>query len=419
MNLKVIFLVFLIIVTSLPLLIRESRASTPAGTITYSAGTDTISVVGANSTHPAEFLDLYNADVAGGWNQVTKLGNDQFLIDCKLEIGNGSATTYFTDTFKEITFASGAVAADAHLIRVKGYATFTLGYLLDADAKVGGRGCTINDLTDNNHRVITGDLYSHVYLYGSTFYGQANRQLALYLDDNKIYNCLSVRSVYPYSMNADINNFQTVESKYGIYSSGGNLSRLTILNAYSYGVMFGSGVNTNLTDPYVRNSGTTTVYCYNNALDNGFINADFDEWTFTYAGTSTGEVYRMITLNLYVLNGALTDFVEDANVTLSHDGSVFGSWLSNSTGQIPQQTITYGFYNSTGGNTMYGGTPWTLTITHPDWQTYTSVFYPYSKIEWSISMQDTTTENNNILLSGLFVGVLCFAGFIVYIKRGN
>lgn len=70
--------------------------------ITYNAGTDTITVTAGTAGTPNTFTDIYNADVAGSWGQVTKTGN-MFVFSAKLQIGDGSTATYLHDTFKKVT----------------------------------------------------------------------------------------------------------------------------------------------------------------------------------------------------------------------------------------------------------------------------------------------------------------------------
>lgn len=426
MNLKVAFLIVLIIITLLPLLIRDSHASTPAGTITYSAGTDTITVIGANSSHPAEFLDLYNADVAGGWGgQVVLQGVNQFQIDCRLVLGNGSAATYFTDTGKQVTWLASAVSGNyQRLITITSGAVLTLGVLNSAVNKGTSKGVSIQSY-DTNYCVMidASGSTSVVNLYSCSFAKVSDNDG--YLGGTATgasitaYNCLFSRVIL-WSQNVPVwNVYNGYCALQGLDSSTGTFNGFTVQSSTYAFTYSGSYISSDLTvtNAVTRNCTKTFDLSGVGAYDINMVDPDFDAWAFTWSGTNTATVNRQYSFNLFVLNGALTDFVEDANVTLSHDGAVVGSWLTNSTGQVDTQILTYGFYNQTGGDTMYGGTAWTLTITHPDWETYTSAFYPYSKIEWSISMQDTTTTNNNMLLAGLMVGTLCFAGFIVYIKR--
>ncbi len=69
--------------------------------ITYNAGTDTITVTAGTAGAPNTFTDIYNADVAGGWGQVTKTSN-LFVFSAKLQVGDGSTATYLHDTFKKV-----------------------------------------------------------------------------------------------------------------------------------------------------------------------------------------------------------------------------------------------------------------------------------------------------------------------------
>ena len=70
--------------------------------ITYNAGTDTITVTAGTAGAPNTFTDIYNADVAGAWGQVTKTGN-MFVCDCFVEVGDGSTETHLYDQFKKLT----------------------------------------------------------------------------------------------------------------------------------------------------------------------------------------------------------------------------------------------------------------------------------------------------------------------------
>ena len=103
------------------LIVLMSISLASAG-ITYNGGTDTITVAGnatfCTEVSPCDFDDIYNADVAGGWGQVTKQASIQFYITAHLYIGDGSAT-WFKDTNKDILMDAGSatkihVLANAH-----------------------------------------------------------------------------------------------------------------------------------------------------------------------------------------------------------------------------------------------------------------------------------------------------------------
>ena len=72
--------------------------------ISYDAGTDTITVTAGTEAVPITFTDIYNADVAGAWGQVTKTGN-MFVFDCKLAVGGCKHSNipcrYFQESYTE------------------------------------------------------------------------------------------------------------------------------------------------------------------------------------------------------------------------------------------------------------------------------------------------------------------------------
>ncbi len=77
--------------------------------ITYAGGILTISHNGAGNkgyTFALGFVpeDLYNADVAGGWGVIHKLGDNQYKIDCNVWVGGDSHTTYFKCLKQQILF---------------------------------------------------------------------------------------------------------------------------------------------------------------------------------------------------------------------------------------------------------------------------------------------------------------------------
>ncbi len=100
--------------------------------ITYNAGTDTITVTGGTAGAPNTFTDIYNADVAGGWGQVTKT-NNIFVFSAKLQVGDGSTATHLYDEFKKVTLNE--------IWTVKNNATLKTGVLLAAESNHPRHGC--------------------------------------------------------------------------------------------------------------------------------------------------------------------------------------------------------------------------------------------------------------------------------------
>lgn len=401
-------------------MIQVPFAQAYTGTITYSAGTDSILIVGGNSTIPITFEDIYLADVAGGWNQVTKQGSSQYHFTCNLLVGNTS-TTYFTDTKKQVTFASGVAAATGAFILCYANSYFTLGTLIDATQKLTSSGCAIYSLesaTSGVYLIAAVSDSATINLYSSQF--AANRITGIgYYGTWKMYNSQVTNNIQLSRTSGtwDIYNviISAVSGYAGLSFLTGSFDTLYV-SGCSAAMAVGSSGNLNVSNAKIRNC-TYIFSASSSTADSYLINADSSNWGFSWTGTSTSEVYRQYTYELIVLNGEITEFVENANVTLSKGGVQIGTWLTNSSGQIPPQILTYGYYNQTGGDTMYDGSyPFVLTVTHPDWSDYTSRFYVTEKTKMTISMQDTTTVNNAAIIWSLLFGSIAFGLFLLWRK---
>jgi len=84
----------------------------------------------------------------------------------------------------------------------------------------------------------------------------------------------------------------------------------------------------------------------------------------------------------------------DYNATLGEDGT------------ITQQTLSMGFYNSTGGDTIYSYNPYNLRVWNvTGYQDYNLNFTLSDKTNWTITL--TPTENG-IATGFIFGGILAF-----------
>jgi len=126
----------------------------------------------------------------------------QFQFDCKLLIGDGSTTTWFKDTEKEIVFSDGIVTGSGqYWIGVNKNAHFHIGVLDSSINKWGSKGCTFiyEESVRVNCYMIQGyatSPYDDVKLYGSTFNSLNGRQYICDLKNNQpIYNCLFIHKV--------------------------------------------------------------------------------------------------------------------------------------------------------------------------------------------------------------------------------
>jgi len=199
--------------------------------ISYDAGSDTITVTAGTEAVPITFTDIYNADVAGSWGQVTQVGN-MFVFDCKLAVGDASTATYLADIFKKVTLNDTWTVTDN--------ATLKTGLLFAAEGDKPRKGCYLllntteaNAITVNSggsylkYQTLTEDIGTGTNLIsGATesFYGGAIAHDLLYNKTNHFAsgglaeNTLILRvleSISAYYTN--INRYNPVTSGYQVF----------------------------------------------------------------------------------------------------------------------------------------------------------------------------------------------------------
>jgi len=186
----------------------------------------------------------------------------------------------------------------------------------------------------------------------------------------------------------------------GLYSMAGTFDDISIeRNLYAIQQSFGTIANLK-----ARNN-TKIAYMYSYTLDSYLINPDVDVWDWIFHANYNNEVFRQYTFDLTVTTASNVP-IEDANVTLTYygqGGGTHGTWLTDANGEIPEQTVTAGFYNQTGGNTIYTYNPYEITITKADYLTYQRNFTQLEKKSWDIALLeevDTTTFNSTYYLLG-------------------
>lgn len=95
------------------------------GTITYTAGTNTIRATQGTSSAPVTCADVLAADVANGWNVITSPATGVYLLNANLEIGDGVTASYFRSLNEFVRFA------DEMRLLVKSNATLQSGDVQD------------------------------------------------------------------------------------------------------------------------------------------------------------------------------------------------------------------------------------------------------------------------------------------------
>jgi hypothetical protein len=360
--------------------------------ITYDAGTNTVTVIGGTAGSPLGFLDVWNADQAGGWGVVSKTGTTQFAFDAKLYIGSAGTATYFADKDKIVVFNTGIATASYQSIFYGAVdSTITLGQLEDAAAKSTSHGCVIQMLEAsyyNSQFWGAGTLY----LYSCTLMGYWNGailgQPILYglTATSKVYNCLFVCFTLQTALpGSEVNNLVVTGGKYAVTACRGTMNDIRCYTQ-DYALYVTTNYPATISNVILRDATIATTYVNAITTDKYLINVDSDAWTFQYAGTSTAKIYRQYTFDLKVTDSAGNP-VNGATVTLKdkNSGTVF-SVTTDSNGNIPIQTVSRGWYSQTYLNTLQDYSPHTLTISKTGYTTYTQKFTLTGKTSWQIAL---------------------------------
>jgi hypothetical protein len=373
-------------------------------------------VTGYTEATPCNFTDIYNADVAGGWGVFSRQGTNQFFSTAYLNIGDGSTTSWFADTYKQIGFDDGLFSANwLYAIRVRNAASFRFGELMNAAKKTTGKGCAmyiIEPAVYRNIEIIRGDNNANILLYNSFINGgtdhAANRTIGGHypVTDHgvtiKIYNCL-FNNVFPGWLsdgNADVSNLTVEHAHSGCVALAGAVDRFTINRAGSRYIRFRFAGAT-LKNVYGRDgqgvglyAGLTSDNCY-------IINGDLDLWTVTWDPSPYPTIYRQYEFDLKVIdkdNAA----INAATVKIwDKDSNLVVDTTTNASGDIATQTITRGYYNYANGDTLQEASPHLIKIEKAGYTTYEADFTLGDKTDWLIALQPAGILRNPPMTGGM------------------
>ncbi|MCD6261659.1 MAG: PKD domain-containing protein [Deltaproteobacteria bacterium] len=407
-------LAFSLIMPALYAIQPASAYTNSYGTIEYWAGGNQINITGNSSDGDAwKFYDFwYWANIDPGTYPDIVVSPDsnathegtQYYFTCKLQIGDGSTETWFKDTNKQVTFADGLISANRGAITsIKNNAVFQLGNLIDETDKITNGGCSIftNEATYIPKLFSCSD-GSTIYLYSTQIKANGKGILNTY-KGGRMWNCkLENAGIDPLS-NIDIFNVIGEDFSYSVIYHGfaGSIERFTILKGVRP-FYLASTYSLTARDVYARD------FSYVAAIESGWsgnaylIDADIDNWVFSWLGAETGKIYRQYTFNPIItyVNGSS---VAHAHVILKdrYNNTIIDDY-TDSDGRILNGTepyvVTSAFYNQTGGNTPYLQSPHHLTITKAGYATYeTNITIDHPVIDDAFVLDSLTYTYDDIM----------------------
>jgi hypothetical protein len=397
---KVAMAVFLAVILLMGIVPLNLFANAQVGSITYDSGTRTITVSGFTASNPASFGSLWDADQAGHWNVIEKQGTNQFIFHCLINVRNG----FFNDTDKQITLGSGVITANGQYF-IGGSGTITFGKVVDYASKTSSNGVSFYS-PDQSYWYYWIWTRSE-YIYSSLFDAGGWNQAIVYA--TVLWNSIATGKGFAgfhAEPNGDFFNVICSNTHFGIYFDTDSISakydKISLLSV-DYGIRnWGNGNGATISNVYARNC----TYLFNNealsqSISQYLVNVDADNWTFSwvsqdpqYPQTNTSTLYRQYTFDLTVTN-SLGEVIPNAVVKITN--SAGGSVLSASTdaeGKIPTKALALGFYNNTGGSTMFLLAPYTLTITANGYYQYNTSIPATEKTNWHIALQALSNQTS-------------------------
>jgi len=407
--------------------VPQNVSAAYTGSISYSVASNTITVTGVNVWTGSAwgFFDLWNASYYNGWwvvNNKTSIAPStswaQYALDCKLVVGDGSTATFFADSLKSVVLNSGVIFATNQIwLSVNSKANLTFGSLIDATLKTSKNGIDFISLEATYTFALisgAGTSSSIVNVYSCSFQSLSHCSVDYV---TKLYNSKFSAIAFPSTRAFDAFNNVLDGGRYlnVVAPSTGTptVNKLNILSPYdNYYVRDASNFNNTLSNVYGR--GSTKAVWVTGAGTLYLINPDFDVWLFQWDASAT--VYRQYEFDLTITNGITA--LENSHVTLTK-GSTVISCLTNSTGQIDTQTLTYGYYDQAHGNAIQDSGAWTLTVTKDGYINYNSSFTPLAKNSFEIALEPSEGYYGEVdlvsigLFACIIVGVVCFGVFFV------
>ena len=425
------FLIFLLGFMIVTPFIPNVKANPDPPTITYDDVNEIITV--ANGTTNNLFYDIWVQADANGWQTgagfPAVLSNHtygwaeqkQFTFNVVIYLDNATVT----DVDKQIDFTY-EVCRDT-LIEYDSLSYIRFGNVSDASEKLGKNGVCFSCGKDSSFYFIEGQIgfpdTSGCMLYGCSFTTpDTTASGTLYFlsyegDKARLWSCTLFNSLLQH-VHIDIANCQFISMPSGSNHGSTNIESITTRNWIVHGFTYGIyPITSTLTSMHL--SGNT--YDFKIYKSTGTVKClDFiADWTFIFDSRTKMVVYRQYTFDLNVTNSNGTP-IQNANVTLTNNQGQVGSWLTYANGTIQEQTVSMGYYDRAGGNTIHSYNPYNLTITKADVGNYTQIFTLSEKTDWTITLTEETGGEGGYLYFApafLLAFLIGLAIMIVWIKK--
>jgi len=320
----------------------------------------------------------------GQWGVVSKQGDNQFRIEARLDIGDGSTATYFADDQKviDIHYDRGL---DPSIWYINANAVATFGKLQDEVEKRTSSGCVFLFTIPNRNFAWRGS--GTLYLYSCMVFSTGNYDFRLERPTKRIYNCIFTRKVFMYQISPDIFRLTVSGSPMPFSDVAATLNDARIEGAY----VAIEGWYATLKDKkfknvkVIANAYACRFWYFSSSYNFYLIDADIENWKFDWR-SSSGKVWRQYTFNLEVVD-TKGNPIPGASVKIwDKNNNLVVNETTDTNGKIPEQILNYGYYDEAHGNIPVMHTPHVLQISKPGFRTYKLRFTAGCPITWTIKL---------------------------------
>jgi len=353
--------------------------------IKYGPHSSTITFVGGNITITGNTnnmrYDIYTADQLNGWNVFHTCGTACYCSDVRIDIGDGTTPSDIKDQAGALWFKDIYGTAGNYYIYIHNNTTATFGVVTDETNRYTNNGIKFFFEEDRYRQYIGGDgATARGYFNSCTFEGMDAHMFLFGIDTGHLWNCTFNRYMSPYQCGDNqfnIYNTQILHGNYGLLSHrNGDIEDCRIIDTVADSRAFNfDAPGTVMATHVYGGSGTMFMRCIDQTAPVNLYNVYhhgqpwFVEW---HGDCNSQQLYRYYSLDLCVNAG--TDPLPGAVVEITNNpGTIVASIVTAGTGCIPTQWLLHGYYDHSNPEIMR--TPHTLTITHPDYYTYTSELY--------------------------------------------
>lgn len=326
------------------------------------------------------------------WGILSKTANN-FVSTALPKIGDGSTETWFADTEVNVLFDCGAT----RIITIKNNAHFRLGELFDDANKLGIKGCTISTTTvTTGHYIIAPDSTSgirYMELYDSHFISYNTRTNVHLSTNGKAYNCIFEWVCFGGYFGAEIDTHDiTIKKVVGdpvgsndiaFSRAEGSHERIFIYDCNRAFYYHGS-VEVNWTNAVVRNVSYVLMWGSVSGKAN-MIDFDTDNWNIAWIGGIYAQAHRKYSFGLKFTDDQGKG-IENVNVTVSNEylGSS-DSWLTDSSGNIPSQVYSMGYYFNDGFQPY---NPYKITAECDGYEVYSTLINITKREDLTIALKE-------------------------------